>query len=591
MKTIVYIYILSVIFINASIAQSVSVSWPIDRSVFQRNGNAQASTANINIAGQYIDCATTTNPSMKYRLIPLTKTGIDGIAGSWTGISLNTRKSFNLSIGSIQTGWYRLQVSAFNGTTEIASSSVKFGVGDVYIIAGQSNARGEDGATAGTSPYDCIMAPNFNTFCPENITNFPILSNMTTSTTIAPHGQSSWCYGKMANDLIDYYNYVVPMAFFNVGNNSTTVNNWSASANGDNSQIHLDDNSYICSNQNYGTDAIYHPYRSLREVLRYYGSIYGVRAVLWHQGEFDNYKDTPISKINQTSQADYTSRLNNVISKSRSHFNSTLNWVVAKVSYMRWVDPNVTFGTNINVTNAQTSNASSGVLTTSILAGPNSDDYTNATGDRNGGVHYNQQGLGKLGAEWKNSIIANNSNFSPIIANNLPTISITKSGSTYTLTAPSGYSQYRWVYNDNNSNNYFSSSQSCSISAFQEARCYMQNSNGLWVLSQRFMGLPSGCQGARINSELIDVLPSVEVYPNPSEGYQYFEVNVKQEGPVRIELLDDNGKLVKLVTDAVHVEGVFKYAIDEESLNDGTYYLRATINGVGISKRLLINPK
>ena len=61
-----------------------------------------------------------------------------------------------------------------------------------------------------------------------------------------------------------------------------------------------------------------------QKALNYYASIFGVRAILWHQGESDNYA--------QFSQSTAKSNLEYVINKSRTTLGSNISWVVSKAS-------------------------------------------------------------------------------------------------------------------------------------------------------------------------------------------------------------------------------------------------------------------
>ena len=78
------------------------------------------------------------------------------------------------------------------------------------------------------------------------------------------------------------------------------------------------------------------PYTTLKNALNYYGSLFGVRAVLWHQGEADaDVNVNPIYKA--TSAADYQTKLQAVIAKSRADFVApNLTWYVSKASFSKF---------------------------------------------------------------------------------------------------------------------------------------------------------------------------------------------------------------------------------------------------------------
>ncbi|WP_304237189.1 hypothetical protein [Jiulongibacter sediminis] len=122
------------------------VNWPLERQVFQQNNSEQAA---ISIAGQFSH-STSSSITIEYSIDNLSlQTG--AVTGSYSGwspitslinLSGKNEKVFLQDL-TLPKGWYRLNLRAKYGSTVWGpNKNIKFGVGDIYIIAGQSNAAG-----------------------------------------------------------------------------------------------------------------------------------------------------------------------------------------------------------------------------------------------------------------------------------------------------------------------------------------------------------------------------------------------------------------------------------------------------------------
>ncbi len=118
--------------VNICSAQTVSLSYPINNGVIQRN---TLNKATVTIAGQLVH--TNLAVPLSYRVRTVSATGVVGAAGPATNLSLAANGMFYTTL-LVTKGWYLCEI-LFNG---VAYASAKFGVGDVFIIAGQSNAQG-----------------------------------------------------------------------------------------------------------------------------------------------------------------------------------------------------------------------------------------------------------------------------------------------------------------------------------------------------------------------------------------------------------------------------------------------------------------
>ena len=117
---------------------------------------------------------------------------------------------------TVSGGWYHVDVRAMQGSTVLTTTRVTpVGVGEVFIIAGQSNARGLLNSGAVGAADDRVNCVAF-----ENVVNDtlrlpmpPPFSPMTAETFIGPTGRSAWCWGRLGDLLAGRLN--VPVLFYN----------------------------------------------------------------------------------------------------------------------------------------------------------------------------------------------------------------------------------------------------------------------------------------------------------------------------------------------------------------------------------------
>ena len=185
-------------------AQFLSLSWPLDHSVIQQsNGNAS-----FYVAGQLVGCPDGYD-KLQMRIERLDKYGsFASLVQDYTDI---TRDNGGMGLFFEETylanGWYHIYVKAINsGGGLVAINEVKVGVGNVFIIAGQSNAQsvinpGGVGATLPSdTPYDCVVSNNWIGDC-DYVTSsspnyipypyFPSFQKMAIGSSIAPTGYNS----------------------------------------------------------------------------------------------------------------------------------------------------------------------------------------------------------------------------------------------------------------------------------------------------------------------------------------------------------------------------------------------------------------
>lgn len=299
----------------------ITIDFPRERMTYQRDNNNQAK---IYISGNF----TAEYDSIRARVLP--RVSGQGIATSWKKIALRDGKPYFSGDITVTGGWYKLEVEAFKGSSSIALKTVeRVGVGEVFVIAGQSNATG---TTSGTVNGMYITGAGYGIDTNEDRCNVMHYANKTNeynklpigysqmsgasvgndSIFIGPSQLASWCWGKLAETLVSTLN--VPVMFYGAGFGGTSVLWWKQSANGEN-----------LTNQPFFVQQQYnHPYGALGSVMKYYSSLTGIRAVLWHQGEADHSMQT----------SDYKYNLEQVIARTRQQIESpTFAWMVARASY------------------------------------------------------------------------------------------------------------------------------------------------------------------------------------------------------------------------------------------------------------------
>lgn len=316
----------------------LSINSNLERAIYQRNAQNQAT---VPINGLVISGIT----SVEARAIPRPGTG--GNPTGWQIIdSSPSGGSYSGSL-AMEIGWYDIEVRSLDGADVIDQRMVeRVGVGEVFVIAGQSNS-----ANYGSDS----LAPTDDRVSTFDLNSWRLAVDPQPIATGA--GGSPWpaLGDSLATD------QAVPVGFISVGWGGTSVAEWLPGASG---------------------PAATPLYDRLQAALQALGPG-GARAVLWHQGETDNALNT--------STVDYRQRLETIIAQSRIDAGFDIPWGIAQATFIP--PANV----DQNVINAQQQVAENDPLN---FVGAFTDDLVGPAWRAPDGIHFNETGLREHAARW-----------------------------------------------------------------------------------------------------------------------------------------------------------------------------------------------
>ncbi len=308
----------SYLLLSSPVWAQLSVSYPLPRMVVQRDQQNQAPLYVVGLFSLPVDRI----EARLVRLPSVPSQAIDGQPMEWTLVEDRPRNGQFRGVLSAPAGFFRLEVRGVRDNQTVSATSVSpVGVGEVFLVAGQSNAMGLPQLGAKSATDRVVSFNAWNRFwnkndvleSSDNPFPHPTFSPLAATNLIFPTGETAWCWGELGDHVADRYN--VPVAFFNVAIPATVAENWSLTANAKPAVNIFNSKPW----------PFLQPYANLRNALQYYHNLFGIRAVLWHHGESDAI---PL----RTPQDDYRRYVQDVINRSRADFGRNLTWVVAKCS-------------------------------------------------------------------------------------------------------------------------------------------------------------------------------------------------------------------------------------------------------------------
>lgn len=446
--------LLTYLFILFSLSKTYSqivVTFPTERAIFQRNN---ANEVDVYIGGF------TTQPYQKIEARFVPRVAGEGQpapeGGGWAVIDNDLSGAQFLGSIRVKGGWYQLEVRGVNpGGTSPVAYVTRVGVGEVFVVAGQSNSTGGDSNPNGPgAAHDQVNSVDFQNFDASTLTvasypnaqlPCPEFVHLDAHVKTAPFGNYAWCWGSFGDKL--YEKLRVPVMIFNGGWSSTGVTNWKQST---------DPNGITTSAFGYTFPAGL-PFGHLRLALNNYIAQLGVRAVLWHQGETDNFLEQPGDNTFNR----YLSELWDVIGASRSFSGKPdLAWLVARASRFT---VNGLSRVSDNVIHAQNELINNDTQYPHVFQGPETDPYYSIE-YRSDQVHFRgdgvtpspdghvYSGLISLAGFWADKITPEFLNQStPYAATPPPAVAVSTNGSQITFSGPSvpgGY-QFNWLGSGN----------------------------------------------------------------------------------------------------------------------------------------------
>ncbi|PWK18869.1 protein of unknown function (DUF303) [Arcicella aurantiaca] len=435
-------YVISLCFLSSIISAQVTITFPTSRSVFQRDNNNHST---LYIAGNY----TTFVNKVEARVVARTMSPSQGTSTNWVIIQSNPSNGFYYGSLVVSGGWYDLEVRCWNETTLVGTSSIqRIGIGEVFLIAGQSNATGDselknEGNYGPMANDDRVSVVNHTLTFPINFGAISLpradFSRLDSTYNISPFGVSAWCWGALGDSLTKKLN--VPVAFFNAGWSGTGAAAWNESA-----------NDSTATPTNFIIMPRGMPYGNLRASLHFYLAQFGARAVLWHQGETDN--------LQETSRNTYGAYLKNIITKSRQHSGkSNLSWVVSRATRYKGFQI-VNSRTWQPVIDAQNdviglNGTGQANYTTQVFEGPKTDSLVGPNIRTPDSIHFVGSGHRILASVWSQKLNTNFFNNSiPCLPTPPPQLNTTCDGiSSLLIQSNIPYNNYLWTNNTEVSNN------------------------------------------------------------------------------------------------------------------------------------------
>lgn len=506
-----FIGLMSILLPIMTFSQGINVTHPIAGSVIQRNTNNGANVAFTGSIGYGFDNTSNYNHSIKIERLDLQIGAIlNGVTPITQNISLTNVIGSNISTFKtniyITAGWYQATVlvtpkaggSSLGGTSQ---RKFKFGVGDIYIVAGQSNAQGfQPGFDTGlinfysnTDPnqyFDDSTIPdamrvigqvetNFVEHLNETITfnqfdatdveqnlikkSLPIRKGFERLTLqkplsapslqygtganqvrlvdrpIYPSGVASWVWAPFGKKYIDIHG--VPVALYNVAVSDTDITSWQKGS----------------SNQN-------NLYSRLLNTLQVQANITGFRAILWHQGEADAILGT----------SDYQTKLQTLVNTIQQDFDPSraISWYISLVSHYG-KDPNN--NNNLTDPNIISAQSTAGFSTSIKRIGISSDIIGWQQRGQGAKIHLSGPSLNTAASLWENQLNTNLA--APVLPTGLvPSLSYGTMpiGIQIELTVnnSSNYSEIKWVKNEQGIDNAISTGPSQLVSAFSGTKDY-----------------------------------------------------------------------------------------------------------------------
>ena len=343
----------------------VDLESPLDYQVFQRQSNVSGVILAAGHARVKCD-------RIEERLVGNSLSGM--LPGNWQSLAMDPGSgAFRDEIKTPAGGWYRMEFRLITNGKTVATIEVSHvGMGEVFVVAGQSNSTnyGEVRQQTRTGMVAAWSADGWR------LANDP-----------QPGVQDASQKGSFIPAFGDalYEKIRVPVGVVSVGHGSTSVRQWLPA--GDRFDIPPTMGKFVRSvgADQWESDGIL--FNGMMKPIRQFGRC-GFRALLWHQGESDAHQ----SPDHAIPGEEYARLLERIIRASREQAGWDFPWFVAQVSYHSPSDPS-----SAPIREAQKSLWQSGIA----FEGPDTDQLTGDNREKGGkGVHLSDKGLQAHGRLW-----------------------------------------------------------------------------------------------------------------------------------------------------------------------------------------------
>jgi hypothetical protein len=350
-------------------AVDLTLTSPLDYQVTQRSSPGKGL---LRFLGELSEDVSATDASIEAKLVGEKQaTGWLRAGGSISGLKLS---------GTVEApagGWWKLEVRVTRGGKEVALGSVAHvGIGEVFVIAGQSNSanHGQEKQTTKTQRVASFDGKAWR------IADDPQPGASGGGGSLVP---------AFADAVAEKEN--VPVGIIACGIGATSVREWlPKGATFPNPPTLMSRVEQLPSGQWASKGAAYEAFIARMKSV----PPRGFRAVLWHQGESDaNQKDTTRTLPGKL----YREYLEKIIRDSRRDIGWDAPWFVAQASYHVPGDEG-----SDDIRAAQASLWKDGIA----LEGPDSDALKGKLREREGkGVHFSGPGLREHGAKWAQKVL------------------------------------------------------------------------------------------------------------------------------------------------------------------------------------------
>ena len=220
-----------------------------------------------------------------------------------------------------KTGWYELQLTGYaaNGMVDVSAIS-RVGVGEVFLVAGNSNAMGLPDLGSKNSSDQVVSFNAINKFlntdnitvAPDEPMQAPEFAPVKSKDYIFPSGETSWYWAELGDMLNKKFN--TPVLFLNSAWAAANSENYRDGALGkDAFNVYV--GKFWPNRQ---------PYTNIVNTVRYLNSSLGLRAILWSHGENDAQQGV--------TEDNYFNNIRTLITNSRRDSGKDIPWIIARNS-------------------------------------------------------------------------------------------------------------------------------------------------------------------------------------------------------------------------------------------------------------------